>query len=366
MSIKIDFETDVLIVGGGPSGATLARLLSKKNKNNILLEKNFNFDKPCGGGIKSQVFREFDIPKDLEKKEIKVFNLKSIKNDISVNLNNSSISIVLRQEFDKKLRDLAQESGSKVLEGRFLECFFENDYVISKIKMNNEIIHIRSNYLVGADGVQSTVRKKVFGNNTNALLTNYALIDNKDIDYCDFYFGDDYSPNEYAWIFPHGNKVSVGAVLKDDDAKTVFGKFKDKYYENEKVKGYFIPCWNDDKAFYKNRTFLVGDAAGHVLPFTYEGIYFAMKSAEILSKAIINDEPKMYEELWNETYLKKFRFFKFMQKIFLSNDFFVNIMLKFFGKEKLQRKALSYWDGSSQPISNKKILLKIFTLFFRK
>lgn len=363
---KIDFETEVLIIGGGPSGATLARILAKNGKSNILLEKNFNFDKPCGGGIKSQVFREFDIPKNLEKKEIKIFNLKSLKNDVKVNLKGSSISIVLRQEFDAKLRELAKESGSTVLEAKFIDCKIKNDKVISKIKIDNNTFLVKSNFLVGADGVQSTVRKRVFGNNTNALLTNYALIENKDIDYCDFYFGDDYSPNEYAWIFPHGDKVSVGAVLKDDDAKTVFGKFKDKYYENEKVKGYFIPSWNDDKTFYKNRTFLVGDAAGHVLPFTYEGIYFAIKSAEILASAIMKNDPTLYGEIWNKTYLKKFRFFKFMQKIFLSNDFFVNLMLRLFGKARLQRKALSYWDGSSEPISKGKIYFKLFGLMLRR
>lgn len=366
MQNNITFSTNTLIIGGGPAGSTLARLLNNGLIDNILIEKNLNFDKPCGGGIKSIVFNEFNIPKNLETKKITIFNLLSKKEKVSINLSKTPISIVLRKEFDKNLRNLAKESGTKLIEGKYISSEFFDNSIISKIKIENDYLFIKSKYLVAADGVNSSVRKVILNSQTNSLLTNYTLIENQDINYCDFYFGKDYSKNEYTWIFPHGNKLSLGSVLKDNSAKSIFKEFKHKLYKNGKIKGYYIPKWNNEKIFYKNKTFFVGDAAGQILPFTYEGIYFAMKSAQILSQSIINDSPETYEKVWNDTYLKKFKFFRFMQKIFLSNDYFVNLLLKLFKNEKIQKKALDFWEGTKEPISTYKIPFRLIKTFLKK
>ena len=367
MKDYFDISINTLIIGGGPSGATLARKLAKSSIDTILIEKNFSFDKPCGGGIKSIVFSEFDIPKELEIKQITKFNLITKKEAVSVNLVKTPISIVLRKEFDHELRNLAQKDGAKLLEGKYINSKFYDDCIISEIKTTeSKVIFIKSKYLVAADGVNSTVRKKILNTQTSSLLTNYSLIENQDIDYCDFYFGKDFAPNEYAWIFPHGDKLSIGSILKSDKLKKVFEEFKNIDFKGSKVKGYFIPSWNNEKIFYRNRTFFVGDCAGQVLPFTYEGIYFAMKSAHILADAIIENNPDLYEKKRNEIYLKKFRFFKIMQKIFLYNDFFANFMIKIFKNNRLQGRCLNYWEGSLKPISIYKIPQKILKYLFKK
>lgn len=366
MNNCFDFSTNTLIIGGGPAGSTLARKLSKNNIDNILIEKDFTFDKPCGGGIKSIVFHEFDLPKTLETKQIVKFNLINKKKKIPIDLSKTPISIVLRKEFDKTLRELAQKDGTKLLEAKYINSEFFDDFIISKIQTNDKILFIKSKYLVGADGVKSTVRKEILKDNTNSYLTNYSLIENNPIDYCDFYFGKDFAPNEYAWIFPHGNKLSIGSILKNNDTKEIFKNFKEKKYKHEKTKGYFIASWNEEKIFYKNRTFFVGDAAGQILPFTYEGIYFAMKSALILADSIIKNDPTLYEKNWNKIYLKKFRFFKRLQNIFLRNDFFVNLMILLFSNKKIQEKSLGYWEGSLKPISIYKIPFKLLKYLFKK
>ena len=366
MNTNFDFSTNTLIIGGGPAGSTLARKLSKNNINNILIEKNLSFDKPCGGGIKSIVFNEFDLPIELETKQIVKFNLISKKREMSIDLSKTPISIVLRKEFDKTLRELAQKDGTTLLEARFLSSEFFDDYIVTKIQSADKILLIKSKYLVGADGVKSTVRKEILKDSTNSYLTNYSLIDKSEIDYCDFYFGKDFAPNEYAWIFPHGDKLSIGSILKDNDAKKTFESFKQKSYKDKKTKGYFIASWNEENIFYKNKTFFVGDATGQILPFTYEGIYFAMKSAHILADAIIQDDPNLYENNWNKIYLKKFRFFKRLQNIFLKNDFFVDLMILLFSNKKLQDKSLGYWEGSLKPISIYKIPFKILKHIFKK
>ena len=75
--MHFDLETHTLIIGGGPAGSTLARKLSINNISNILIEKNDNYDKPCGGGIKSIVYEEFNIPKSIESKRVTKFDLFS-------------------------------------------------------------------------------------------------------------------------------------------------------------------------------------------------------------------------------------------------------------------------------------------------
>ena len=55
-----------------------------------------------------------------------------------------------------------------------------------------------------------------------------------------------------------------------------------------------------------------------------------------------------------------------MQKIFLYNDFCANFMLKIFENQRLQKRCLSYWEGSLEPIKLYKIPLKILKYFFIK
>jgi len=366
MKNYFNISVNTLIIGGGPAGSTLARKLAKNLIDTILIEKNFSFDKPCGGGIKSIAFSEFDIPRELETKQITKFNLITKKNKVHVNLSKTPISIVLRKEFDHRLRELAKKDGSKLLEGEYVSSEFYDNYIISLIKTKEKTIFIKSKYLVAADGVNSTVRKKTIKTQTFSLLTNYSLIENQNIDYCNFYFGKDFAPNEYAWIFPHGNKLSIGSILRNNKSKEIFEKFKNVDFKETKIKGYYIPSWNNEKLFYKNRTFFVGDCAGHVLPFTYEGIYFAMKSALILADAILKNDPSLYEKKWNEIYLKKFKFFKILQKIFLYNNFSTNLMVKIFKNKKFQERCLNYWEGTLEPISIYKIPFKVLKYFSKK
>jgi len=362
----MNYDIHTLIIGGGPSGSTLARELSKNNIETILIEKNLNFDKPCGGGIKTIAFKEFDISEHLEIKRINNINLYSNKQKSNVNIEDCSISIVLRQEFDKALRKYAKNEGTKIIEGRFLKAEYFEDHVISHIKLKNETIKIKSKYLVGADGVKSSVKKDLLNTYPIANLTNYVLTQENDFEICEFFFGKNIAPNEYAWIFPHGEKLSYGSILKDQDAKPLFKNFVKNNTDYEaKIKGYFIPVWQNKTIFFHKNTFFVGDSAQQILPFTYEGIYYAMKSAKILADAIIKEKPETYEVNWNKQFYKRFNFFKIMQKIFLSSDFLSDMMIKFFNKPRLQRVALKYWTGENKPLNKRGIFVKFLKLVYK-
>lgn len=368
MKETFDFITNTLIIGGGPAGSTLARELNKNNIDNILIEKNFNYDKPCGGGIKSIVFKEFNLPKELETKQITNVNLFSSNNSATFNIKKAPLSIVLRKYFDHNLRLIAKEEGTILIEGKYksIECF--KDFVIAKIVTKDKILIIKANYLVGADGVKSNVRKDILNSYPKSLLTNYVIVKNRHIDSCEFYFGSKYSPKRYAWIFPHGNDISIGSILEENtNAKVVFEELLKKNNAiSYKRKGFYIPNWHNDITFYKNRVFFVGDAACQTLPFTYEGIYYSMRSARILACAITENTPELYEKEWRKTFEKTFKSYHWAEKFFLYSDFLSNNMFGFFKNKTFEEKALQYWDNKAKPFNLINIFTKFLKYLFRK
>jgi len=368
MNEKFDLITNTLIIGGGPAGSTLARELNNYNVENILIEKNFDYDKPCGGGIKSKVFEEFSIPKELETKQIINVNLYSTLNKAIFNIKEAPLSIVLRKDFDHKLRLLAEEKGTNLIEAKYKSVEYFKDYIVAKIKTKDRILTIKAKYLVGADGVNSNVKKDLLGIYPKSFLTNYVIVKSQVIDSCEFYFGSKYSPKRYAWIFPHGKDISIGSIFEpNSNASKVFDNLlKEKNATKYKRKGFYIPNWDKKNTFYKNRVFFVGDAAGQTLPFTYEGIYYSMRSAKILASAISKKQPELYEKEWKKTFEKTFNSYHWAEKFFLCSDFMSNKMLKFFKNKTLQEKALLYWDNKAKPISPQNILVKFFKYFFKK
>ena len=354
---------DIIIVGAGPAGAIAGKYLARSGKKVLLLQKDLSFKKPCGGGIRMDAFNEFEIDKCLVKNFVDTIVLETKKKSIEFDMRSAPLGIVDRVKFDKALRNDAMNAGAKVIEGKVVDVKVLSSGVVVDVQIDNVCERYQAEYLIAADGVLSTVRKKVRAEEVPKRLAHYSDVNTLPTSKCYFYLGSTLTDRVYAWRFPYEGGADVGTFSKKSSKAYIYNLFQFLgINEDEKVRGYHIPIWKKP-LFYDNRIFYVGDAAGQVLPFTYEGIYYAMKSAKILSEVIIEDvEFREYEARWNKLFLKKFNALKRLQRIFLFNDLMIFMMMKTLEKPKMKQKLLDMWMDKYEI----KIDIYFFTRMFRR
>lgn len=358
-------QYDVLVVGGGPAGATAARFLAQKKYKVLVVQKSFTFEKPCGGGIVLKAFDEFAL--DKTKIDHHVNTIKFVAPSlwsVDIGLENESLAIVNRLEFDTYLRTLAEHEGAEVIEGYFKSY----DGRIAYIKSNGTELCIQANYIVAADGVHSTVRKTVTGTLPKRVLTLYAKVDQPLTDKCEFWFGKDIAKDYYAWSFIHNEGAHIGLACQDESKVH-------KYYDHlcerlglnykPKIRGYYIPLWKDD-LYRKDNILFIGDAAGQVSPFTYEGIYYAMRSALYAVEAIVDGDLDNYQRLWQKNLQKRFKTMDLLQKLLLRWDWIIERVVKLLNTTKVHQAALRFWSGKSTPKSALQTLEKMLKLLCQK
>ncbi len=351
-------ETEVLVVGGGPAGASAARYLAMSGRDTMLVQRNLEFKKPCGGGLRMDAFEAFDLDHDLIKKRVNTIELVYKDLRIAVDISKVPLAIVDRVAFDASLRAAAVRAGAKMYEATWIDLEIFDTHVISKIKQADQYLFVRSRYLIAADGVNSKIRQRVNNDRVPSLLTYYTDIQSKSYDTCAFHFGSKVAGQYYAWAFPHAQGSNIGTVIGRE--KTL-ARLKQELHINTPTnnRGYAIPKY-EKNLFYKNRVFFVGDSASQVLPFTLEGIYYALASAKILADTVSEDQaPEEYEKRWKQHYAKPFTTLRRLQKIFLYNDFMIAVMMGLFKSHYIQKQMVELWRGNREVNINLSFFIRI-------
>src|SRR4029077_6387534 len=123
MSISEMF--DVVVVGGGPSGATAAHALAILGRKVLLLDRAGRI-KPCGGAIPPRLICDFDIPDHLLVARVNSARMVSPSDQqVDMPIDGGFVGMVDRDAFDEWLRERAAVAGAKRRTGLFKR--FEHD-----------------------------------------------------------------------------------------------------------------------------------------------------------------------------------------------------------------------------------------------
>jgi len=215
---------------------------------------------------------------------------------------------VSRFYLDKFLVDKAVEKGAKLIKKRVIDIERKDNRWI--IKTDKKIY--KSDIIIGADGANSLVRRKLIGTipeeNLGLCYGCFARSNEKEFTTIKFLE----KKQGYAWCFPREDHLSIGVGMELNNSKNIkeiFDDFISSYYPHVKI----ISKWGAVIPLVKNSEFfkiscagenwiLVGDAAGHVDPITGEGITYALWSAKLASQSLLKKDLKEFDVMWRNEY----------------------------------------------------------------
>lgn len=369
-------RTNVLVIGGGPAGATAARILAGNGIETMLVERDLSYAKPCGGGIPSSAFDELDIPETAVRKKIKKISIISPSGEkIDVELSGGCLCITERGAFDNHLRQLALAQGASLIEGMFNRFEENGRTVISAVtkKTSREEVRIKADYVIAADGITSRTVSSLKIPRPRAINTVSALIKPADYDACEFWFGTEHASNFYSWVFPSEGYASIGTGSASP--KTLIS-FLDVFVRRRfhstleelrrqnllgKTRAFKMPEWKGT-LFNRGKILFAGDAAGTVMPVLYEGIYYAMKSGELAARALVDGSAGSYEKLWNSRFRSRFLLMHAIRKHLFRDNANIEKWVALHKRSDVQELAMKLWLNKKQGGDN---ILASYVKMFR-
>ncbi len=342
-------EYDVVIIGAGPAGSTVARKLASAGFSVLIVDKRQELGAPiqCSGAVSRHALIENGIEPNSEfihesiygfkimdgfgsEKEIDYRNIKPKEYGSQEGANPLGY-VVDRRRFDRYLLTLAERAGATAwLKAEGLGYEPSGEGVIVSIKHYNTIEKVKTKIIVGADGLRSQVGKWA-GIKTHIKMKELAsclqiVVDGVETNgLLELITGSETAPGGYGWVFPKGHgyaEIGLGIIAPytKKDARWHLDKFiKNSFLSHRfknarilEVQGGGVPLASPLKKQYANNILLVGDAARHVNPITGGGIHTALSGGTVAANFLIDHLPSgdnhieknlsKYQDNWLEAF----------------------------------------------------------------
>ena len=394
---------DILIVGAGPAGSFAAESLARAGANVALFDgRPAGEPKACGGGVTSKALKAWPHLLEAVGRTIDELDMYSPSGKHLHLKLDEPFAVYSRIAFDTFLRERARDAGAKVFAEKISPRGFQRTDTGWNVRTQSGI-EFTTKYLVGADGANSALAKKLAGALPPAEMEvafgyRAPLPDSEDaatvVAFLPKWVG-------YAWAFPRLDHISFGIATTQDafdheSLDALLWDFMVSYYEaaryrtarsSERVNVRLssrMHLWKRDsndasdpiRAELKKtaeryaaripglepRTWdtrhacgdgwaLLGDAAGFADPVTGEGIYYALRSAELFAESYLAGEPLKYEARWRQDFGRELQRASQMRRKFYGNFWgapFTDRMIEFARGHRGIRKVLGQLVAGDQ------------------
>ncbi|MEW6722296.1 MAG: NAD(P)/FAD-dependent oxidoreductase [Candidatus Micrarchaeota archaeon] len=318
----MDFDHDVIVIGGGPAGATFARVAAASGMDVLVIDKRKEIGVPvrCGEGlgVGELIKQDLEMPRQCYSIPVDGAKIVAPNGKAIVWKDEGTKGWVLeRKFFDKWLCELAVEKGAQVRTyTRALSLIKNADGRPEGVRASHggrEPYEIRAPLIVSAEGMESLMARQMGFKTVHALYDvdtcyEYEMKPYVHENLIELYFGNKLAPRGYVWIFPKDDRkanvgIGIGAnVMNGEKLGGVPGAapkpLLDEFIRNnEQLKdastlldfGGVISVGAPINEFVKDNCMVIGTAAKQVDPIHGGGIGLAMEAgvmaAETAAKA---------------------------------------------------------------------------------
>ena len=301
----------VAILGGGPAGAFAAEKLASAGLGVVLMDEKLAWEKPCGGGLTHKAYSQYPflIDNSTPKRLITETVLAAPKaGEVTLNLGDPML-IYSRFELNDMLLKRAGQAGAQIEKTRVLQMNRKGQ----GWQLRTTHGQLEADFCIVATGARNPLRDvgtQLTPPDTMSALGYYVPGTQERID---IQFLPDLEG--YIWIFPRCNHLSVGICGKGETAASL-RKRLEAYMAGRGInwKGatfcsHVLPSL-DTQSWKQNRVsgdgwMAVGDAAGLVDPITGEGLYYAIRSADLATQSLLADAGPQENDLQYRRLLRR-------------------------------------------------------------